>query len=1268
MTALQRSMILASLAAPREGLYLIQDVCELPGSTNIAVLRDAWRAVVRRHPAMRRAVDFAQGMPAGFLPDSDAAEYWRDESACTIDPLLRHDRALGFEFGSSAPIRVTTLREPNSLTVIWTIHHALLDGRSMTLVWQEWLAGYDALIQGRHLPDQPASEDSAESPLSPDAERFWREYLRGLSHSTDYIIERIPSQGDGLGEREKLSLTEDLTSRLRDLAALHGVTINTLVQGAWAVLLSRCSGRRDIVFGVTRSGRATPDDARSVGFYINTLPLRVAVDAQATLGPWLQQLRSTWLALREVEHTPLSQAAEWGGLPAGQTPFESLLNYDHETPGDTLGNRGSLRRLQRTDSTLTLAAFGSPVLTLELIFDTRRYSHRTMAAAVRHLGAILESFTVQPAPRLGGLNILTEEDRAVLLRGATPMDVPEVCAHNLFALQAERTPTHVAIEAGDGCITYADLNARANLLASQLEAAGVNPRDLVAVCMEASPESVIAILAILKAGGAFLPVAPDLPEDRRQAILADARPVLLLSSATPPAAAGGRTEDTEDRITPDDLAYVIYTSGSTGQPKAVAMPHRALVNHSLAASGVYGISDTDRRLQMASIGADFFIAEVFNYLCRGATLVFGWDRRNRSVREFLQVLDQRRITVTGMPTGWWREWMAAAEHSDVPLPASLRAVVIGMEKAEAADFAKWKRLAGTRIRLFNAYGPTEASPTTTIYEAGSSPWEGDTYVPIGKPLANTSVYVLDDQATPVPIGVAGELYIGGAGLARGYWNRPDLTAERFVQCYDNARLYRTGDVVFALPDGNLVFVGRADRQVKIRGFRVELDEIETVLAGHPEVQACAVVLTAEGERPVLAAFVSFRDGGPSPEVLRSYLARRLPDYMIPAAFVTLPALPLTPSGKIDRQALPLSQLQLVRPEQGIETLSTESERLLAELWRQVLDVWPIGASDNFFDLGADSLHATRLLALIEQHFRILVPAALLSRVPTLARMAFTLEQREIPADLKEEPGAVVPLQANGSRIPFFCFPGNESAAFFLPLAVSLGDRQPFYSVHDPRPYRERGSYTVEQAAERLVEAIRQVQKTGPYIIGGHCFGGFVAFEAARRLTALGETVAKVILMDVGAPGYPNVVRNWRDYFRFATIVLRGRRRITLREVRGHLGALARSLQNRFGTRRPQLPVPVPASQPAEAPPARHPNVQAGLDYDPTPFACDLVNILAADGHHSPDILYDPRLRWKDLAKGSFTALPIAGKAEDLYRPPHVRELAARIQSVLDDVN
>jgi amino acid adenylation domain-containing protein len=1291
--SLQRSMVLASLRAPRDGFYLVQDVCELVGQFDIPLLRRAWREVVDRHPAIRSAVFLREQDPAGFLLDAGIAGHWQDEDLRrqSLENFFREDRERGFDFESGAPVRITAVRTSDqNITLIWTIHHALLDGRSLTLVWQEWLACYEALLNGRDLP--PVEPEATGVPHQQDdaaAQQFWRDYLHGLSQTTDYIVDRIPpvpaaeNESDG---RTRAVLSEDLTRMLRDLAAHHGVTLNNIVQGAWALLLSRYSGRLDVVFGVARAGRGSSlGNAQAVGFYLNALPLRIAIDPHAAVGLWLKAIRSQWLTLRGVEHTPSQQIVKWSSLPAGMPPFESVLNYEHEPPGETLSKLGGLwagvrfRRLQRTDSRLTLAASGSPTLTLELIFDRGRFSQRAMDAAAGHLRELLASFAAQPDARLRDLNMLTAEERTLLLNGHERMPLPDLCAHELFEQQAERTPSQTAIDTSAGVISYGKLNEKANRLACRLREAGVSRGDVVAVYMEPTPESVVAILAALKAGAAFLPIDPAFPEQRVETILADASPKLVLSGSHVDAwsTEGAPCANHPNVVTPDDLAYIIYTSGSSGPPKAVEMPHRGLVNHSLAAALAYGISTTDRRLQFASIGADVFIAEVFNYLCCGAALVYGWDRRNKSIREFLRYVDDRRITIVGIPSGFWSEWMAGAKQSGSAAPASLRAVIIGMEKADPGAFKVWRKLAGSVPRLFNAYGPTETSPTATVYEAGSSPWEANSYVPIGRPLANTNVCVLDEHGSPVPIGVPGELYIGGRGVARGYRNRPELTTQRFVadSFSEGAsnRMYRTGDIVFYLPDGNLVFVGRVDRQVKIRGFRVELDEIETVLAGHADVQQCAVVFAAQGGGHVLAAFLaSRRPANLSPDALRSYLLKRVPEHMIPAVFAVLPSLPVTSNGKIDRQSLPLGELERVRPQSGFQPLSTELEQRLAEIWRQILNVWPIGASDNFFELGADSLHATRLLTLVEANFGLELDPSLLWRVPTLGRMAAVLENRESPFDLHWEHEGVVPLQPDGSRIPFFCFPGaDDDPETFVRLALHLGSEQPFFVVRDPRPLSERGAYTVEQAAERLVEAILQVRKTGPYVVGGHCYGGLVAFEAARRLAAMGEVVSKIVMFEVATPGYPKVLRNWKNYLRVTPLILRGQRRVKLSEIRAHFQVLWKLARKRAATHTRRALDRTPLTVVGQSPGSHremHPNKHAARIYVPTPLSCSVVQIIAAGEHHSTVILDDPRLGWRHLVRGIFTVTETPGPADAIFKLPHVRGLALVVESLLDGLN
>jgi thioesterase domain-containing protein/acyl carrier protein len=721
--------------------------------------------------------------------------------------------------------------------------------------------------------------------------------------------------------------------------------------------------------------------------------------------------------------------------------------------------------------------------------------------------------------------------------------------------------------------------------------------------MNPSAETVIAILAVLKAGAAFLPLDPALPAERLLALLADARPKLVLCNASvdPRLSAGDCRTVSLDQLqhklagqpggnlfsvsTSANAAYAIYTSGSSGKPKAALVAHRALVNHALAASSVYGICESDRRLQFASIGSDVLIAEIFNYLVSGATLVFGWDRQKGSVREFLQYLDERRITI-----------------------------------------------------------------------------------------ASVRVYVLNREGDPVPVGVPGELYIGGPGVARGYLNSSELTARSFApDPFDRGpgnQIYRTGDLVFYLPDGNLVFLGRADLQVKIRGFRVELEEIEAVLATHPDVRQCAVVVTGRKDKEKLIAFVTLRRSEePSPDALRSFLSKRLPEYMLRAAFVPLPEMPMTGSGKIDRQALPPYDVERLPPGRDYQPPSTLTEKRLVAIWKEVLGVSRIGATDNFFELGGDSLDATRLITHVETRFGKELPLASLWRAPTIARMALLPDGDDsIPS--MNECDAVVPLRLKGARIPFFCFPGaDENPYYFRHLAESLGHDQPFYVIRDPRPMGERGAYTVEEVAERSIAAMRSVQDQGPYIVGGHCYGGTVAFEVARQLVTRGEGVGALILFEAPAPGYPKVFRHWKKHCRYAISVLRGAHRVGIDDLRSHMNVLMGLFKRKAAVLNRRLFMRTGLPRVAESlEETVHPNTRAGRSYVPKSLTCEAIQFIAADEWHSTLILDDPRLGWGEFIQGKFVIRKTPRKATAIFEHPHVRELARQLRASMDGVN
>ena len=1265
LSPMQRSMVLASLRGPRSGVFLLQDVCELAEPADLARLRAAWRITARRHEALRTRIEMSRrGEPRQVVADVEP-DAWREldwsgltaEAAQTaLADFLQADRARGFRFEDGVPMRFVLIRRAGDRsTIVWTLHHALLDARSLAIVWQEWLADYE----GR-MPCEPSTTPDREDAFDEEgAERYWRACLAGVLPAAGTLTDRLrggPRDKSGPA-RAVFCFGEDETRAIHEYAGRQGLTGHTLVQGAWALLLSRYSGREDVVFGVTRAGRRRTD--RRVGLFINTLPLRVQADQAARSSDWLREVRAAWEAQREFHGTPLELACHWGGLPAGAAPFDSVLVYEHSSPEEFFRQLGGawagrkFRRLQRTDSTLTVVTYGGHLFRLEIVYDPRLFHETTACGMALHLGTMIRGFIEKPDGLLRDVAMAGDAERRWLLGtvNETESELPsEARAHQLIERQAQRTPDATALEWPEGRMSYQELNRRANHGARALREAGTVPEDLIGVCLARSPDAVVAILAVLKAGAAFLPLRPDLPLERLVGKVADARPKLVILAPEDrekleslglrvlslPTEPEGAAPDSPCAGTPEQTAYVIYTSGSTGRPKAVALTHRALVNHSVAAARAFGITETDRRLQFASMGTDVFVAEVFNYLSRGATLVFCLDAEGNSLSEVLRLLESRGITIAGVPATWWKEWVAALP-SGTGLPATLRAVIVGMERVNPEAFASWRRITGAGVRWFNAYGPTETSPTATIYEAGSSSWEAAGFVPIGRPIANMRAYVLDGSGSPVPAGVTGELYLGGAGVARGYLNRPEETAGRFLADPFSGkagdRMYRTGDMVFRLPDGNLVFAGRVDRQVKIRGFRIELEEIEAVLGGHEAIRQCAATVSGgEGRERLTAFFTPAGENAPEAEALRTYLAQRLPEHMLPAALVPLRAMPLTPSGKIDRQALPAPDGIAAPAAPGEREPATLTEKFLAELWREALDTERAGVTDHFFELGGDSLAATRLILLLEKYFGQEVPLAALVRAPTPAAMAGFLSGAR---GTVEAEGAFFKLQTRGRRHPFVSIATTPAGPFcYREFAEHLGADQPFFVLPQTVAAGNLGESVSRLATDACAAILANLPK-GPRVLGGYCLGGIVAYETAQRLAAMGEEIRLVVLFDAPAPGYPKLRRSGKNYWRRLRNVMSGEGAVEPWEIVRHVGHWSKLL------RRSTMRV-----------------------YEPGRSLFPVIQFVAREEQVSSVVLEDPRYGWRDLCEGGLEIFDVQAGHENLFHGEAARQMAGLLREAL----
>ncbi len=870
-----------------------------------------------------------------------------------------------------------------------------------------------------------------------------------------------------------------------------------------------------------------------------------------------------------------------------------------------------------------------------------------------------------------------------------------LCIHSLVEEQAIRTPDAVALEYAGLHFTYRALDRRSNQVAHHLQRLGVGPECLVGLYTDRSPEMIVGLLGILKAGGAYLPLDPVYAGERLAFMLADAGVEIVLTTeklartlpervtkavcldAQWPEIGAESTHSPASGVTARNIAYVIYTSGSTGQPKGVLIEHSALVNYITAAGEQFAIGPGDRMLQFASIGFDAAVEEIFCALTRGATLVLRTEGMLGSPARFLQVCHELRLTVLDLPTAYWHTWMLSLAGGDVALPPSLRLVIIGGESALLEPVQAWRRLAPS-VRLVNTYGPTEATIVATLCDLAGplEPQEPATVAPIGRPVANVYVHLLDEEMQPVAAGMPGEMYIGGAGLARGYLNRPELTAQKFVaDPYgegDAARLYKTGDLGRLLPDGSIQFLGRRDNQVKVRGFRIELGEVEAALNEHPAVGQAVVTAPDDdaGSKQLVAYFVATPGHELDIADLRAHLSARLPSYMAPAAYVQLAGLPLNANGKVDRKHLPPPSQAAMRAT-AYAPPRTALELQLADIWETVLGRSPIGIQDNFFEIGGHSLTAARLFVQIEGRLGRSLPLTTLLQAPTIAELALVMQDGHWTPPW----ASLAPIQPLGDRPPFFCVHGfGGDVVGYRDLAHLLGMDQPFYG------FQARGLNDLDEPhsdigemASEYIRFMRQLQPHGPYYLGGYCYGGVVAFEMARQLVEAGERVDLVAVIEGYAVARRAALRqHWRPQ-----VLARFARNLpywlhdNLRPEGPYACLLPWQQLRRSSWLRPDRQgqrCPLPLAEAGNQFAARRQRLEAAHDramerYQPGSYRgrITLLRVRAMSLFRA----HDPTMGWADWAEGGVDVRMIEGTHYNLLEQPHVASVAAQLRQCLD---
>ncbi len=1110
--AQQRLWFLNKLEGPSY-TYNIPAVLRLRGRLDEDALVHAFHEIVDRHEVLRTRFVETDGVPVQVIDDGAGFAVRRRRTA-DPSPLIDEELHYRFDLGQDVLFRALLIEEgPESHLLVLNLHHSIADGWYMGVLMDELVALYIA----KPLP-----------PLSiqyGDFAHWQRQWLTGdvLAAETDYwktalanlppLLElptdrpRPPVQSYR-GAHEPFKLSKELADQLNALSRRSGATLFMTLLAAFDVLLSRYSGQTDIAVGTPVANRTRPELEPLIGFFINNLVLRADLSEDPTFTALLAKVRETALhayahqdvpfevlveqlnPTRSLAYTPLFQVM----LVLQNAPFSMLQLPELEITAIEFEQRAT-----KVDLTLSLTET-SDGLEGVLEYSTDLFDHATIERLLAHYTRLLEAIVANPEERVSRYELLSEEERERILVEWNRHDIPcpqDLTLHGLFEAQAARTPEATAIIYEGQQLTYRELDARANQLAHYLIAQGVQPEARVGLSLDRSPEMMIALLGILKAGGAYVPIDPSYPQARIDYIAADANARYVLTKADFRDLGSYPEHSPGTPVLPQNLAYIIYTSGSTGRPKGVMVMHRSVVNLTYAAAKrLDGLPGT-RVLQFASLSFDTSVWEIVMAWGRGAALVLAPKERLLPGHDLSTLMNEAGVDIATIPPAA----LAAMSPESVPL---LKTLVSAGEALSWAQVMPW--LKGRTV--LNGYGPTENTVGAAI-----GPVSADEPITLGRPFPNIKLYVLDRALQPVPVGVAGELYVGGAGLARGYFNRPDLTAERFLPnpfAAPGSRMYRTGDLVRYRPDGKVEFLGRADHQVKIRGFRIELGEIEAALERHPAINQALVLATGEEGAKRLVAYYTTKAERPSTSELREFLKQSLPEHMVPSFLLALDAFPLTPNDKIDRAALPAPEAAAIT--ERYVAPRTPAEEALAAIWEQVLRLPRVGVDDNFFEIGGHSLLVVQLMTHIEQALHVKIPVIELYKNPTVAALA-----AHIATGQHIDPAAspLVVLSARDTGEPLVVIPGIVGALHgYYDFARAVGELRPVFGLHAASAAEVDHCHTVESIARLYVSALLELWDRGPFHLLGHSYGGIVAFEMVRQLEQQGHRPGSLILVDV----------------------------------------------------------------------------------------------------------------------------------------------------------
>ncbi|MFJ4578701.1 amino acid adenylation domain-containing protein [Streptomyces echinatus] len=1031
LSPLQQGLLYHTILDPGTSFYVDQIIQSLDGDLDADALEQAWQRVVDRHAILRTSFHWEEiEEPAQVVYAQGVAPVERHDWRTTgsdaleerLESFLRADRGRGFQLDRPPLLRLHLLRVAERRHIfVLRYHHILLDAWSALMLLDETFTSYDSLVRAEPQALRRArpyhdyvtwlrSQDTSRT------EQFWRTELAGFRPEPIALpAPERPEPGSGERENPELSrvLDRDTADALKRLARDHRLTLSTVLQTAWALVLSRYTGRPDVVFGMTMTHRPAELDGieDTLGLFINTLPLRAHLDPQRPFAEACAELQATQTRVRGHLGSALADVQQWSGAEAGEPLFDSIMTILNVPRIGDLGKRAGELTVRRgeyryhTNYPLAVLVVPDEEINLRIGYDPTRFDAAAIERLLGHFVTVLKSVAADFTRPPGRISLLTdEEQRTIDAWGRGPVtERPAISLHRLFEEQARATPDAPALTHGSRVLTYRQLDERANRLARLLHERGVTPEARVGLCLDRSTDLVVALLGVLKAGGAFVPLDPAYPRDRLDFMSRDAGLSLLLTDRTTRRHLSGldvpclqldeehENLDSYDPaplagdVPPGSLAYVIYTSGSTGRPKGALLTHEGVVNSCLAQRDVFGVGPHDRVLQWASPSFDASVFEVFLALGAGAALCLGAQEELLPGPALVDLMARERIT-----------WLVMAPSALAALPADapgrlpgLRGIVLGGESLSPELMARW--CPGRQV--FNVYGHTETSIWATVQECAADGRRPSA----GVPVRGVRLHLLDGDGNPVPVGLPGELWLGGVAVGRGYLNRPGLTAERFPEDpFDptaGSRIYRSGDLLRWRPDGRLEFVGRADGQTKLRGLRIETGEVESALREHPAVKDAAVQVragAADGDQLLVAYLVMTPEDTHQEVDWRDFLRQKLPDYMVPNAFVTLPSLPLTANGKLDHAALPAHERALTTDTRTRPT--TPFEQRIAELWAHTLGLESVGAHEDFFALGGNSIKATRIASRIRQEWQADFSVRVVMENPTVAGCAAALDR------------------------------------------------------------------------------------------------------------------------------------------------------------------------------------------------------------------------------------------------------------------------------------